>query len=36
LTSAIVFLHSAFVYGNTGIAAGAGSDKRFGGFGLTA
>lgn len=36
LTSAIVFLHSAFVYGNTGSGAGAGSDRHFCGLGLTA
>jgi hypothetical protein len=35
-TSAIVFLHSAFVYGSTGIATGMGRDKRLGNLGLAA
>jgi hypothetical protein len=36
LTSPMVFLHSACVYGSMGMAAGAGSDKRLGIFGLAA
>jgi hypothetical protein len=36
LTSPIVFLHSACVYGSTGIDTGGDSDKRFGSTGLAA